>query len=524
MHVNETGAERSRRDALFRCGGMVSVKNLALGKVWLPNPRSPSPSASMSKRQRFEDSTPSLGDPRAEAGPEPIVAGDEPRRIRRRFFTIAAAVILASTIATASWVETRVREAWMQSMGETGALYLNSALAPVIQSFADNGALEPWDEAHLRWLIELGPLAGKVHVIKLWSLDGLLLFSTSGHADHAVSAEVRLAAAGEIQIDHESFVDPHGAAHQLVEIYAALRPGGEPRPVAVGEFYQDIEALDSGLARTRTMTVAMVLVLATLTAGLLYLTVRGAERTIVAQHAAIRRSAAEASRLAKRNAALRDAARDAQLEAIATNETFLRRVGLDLHDGPIQVLTFLKLKLELEAKSGVDGRDAARLVSETLRELRELSDGLVLPDLATRSPEEIVRIAATRHADLTGTSVAVEVSGLPETATDLLRVCLYRIVQEGLSNAYKHAAGRGQRVSAGLDGENVVLRVSDAGPRQAQAQTQGPARSGIGLAGLGSRVRAIGGTLDLDRSEDGTTLTAVLPLNSSLDEPRRASA
>jgi len=94
-------------------------------------------------------------------------------------------------------------------------------------------------------------------------------------------------------------------------------------------------------------------------------------------------------------------------------------------------------------------------------------------------------------------------------------VCAYRIVQESLSNASRHAPGAPVSVTIGHDPHAVLLRVEN-GPRRA-AGGPGPAGGpGHGLAGMRERVGLLGGSLAAGPSRDGGfVVSAVLPIIGS---------
>jgi signal transduction histidine kinase len=85
----------------------------------------------------------------------------------------------------------------------------------------------------------------------------------------------------------------------------------------------------------------------------------------------------------------------------------------------------------------------------------------------------------------------------------------YRIVQEALTNAGKHAPGAKVRVSVDRPDDRLVVRVVNGPPRQSPGQ---PASGGFGLVGLGERVRTLGGRLTAEpRLDGGFAVEAVLP-------------
>jgi signal transduction histidine kinase len=94
-------------------------------------------------------------------------------------------------------------------------------------------------------------------------------------------------------------------------------------------------------------------------------------------------------------------------------------------------------------------------------------------------------------------------------------VCAYRIVQESLSNAGRHAPGAAVTVSVDHDARAVRLRVSN-GPGSAAARS-GPERGrGHGLSGMHERVALLGGSLSVGpTAAGGFVVSAVLPLGET---------
>ena len=152
---------------------------------------------------------------------------------------------------------------------------------------------------------------------------------------------------------------------------------------------------------------------------ILFLMVRRAANLVSTYQASLRRNVVEATSLAAQNDRLRRVADDARLEAANSNENLLARIGQDLHDGPIQLVSLLMLKLtdpssHQQAASGSHGSGAQALTSRILAELRDISTGLVLPQLEGLTPNEILRLAVQNHEDATGTKVSSQIGDLPD--------------------------------------------------------------------------------------------------------------
>jgi hypothetical protein len=157
------------------------------------------------------------------------------------------------------------------------------------------------------------------------------------------------------------------------------------------------------------------------------------------------------------------------------------------------------------------------LTARILDELRHISTGLVLPQLEGLSPNEILRLAVQNHEDATGTNVSHQIVKLPEDLAPPLTTCLYRIVQEGLNNAFHHGEAVEQRVEVWADKESVVITVSDRGPGFLENNRANPrSRTGLGIAGLRNRVEALKGTFEMvSRCGVGTQIRAKLPVTGT---------
>jgi signal transduction histidine kinase len=142
--------------------------------------------------------------------------------------------------------------------------------------------------------------------------------------------------------------------------------------------------------------------------------------------------------------------------------------------------------------------------SRTLAELRALV-GALRPDLAPQcGVGDIARLA---HANGAGPRVDVHLNGDLEGLRPLVGAAMYRIAQESITNAIRHAR-RASRIDVRVSGERdcVRLTVRDDG----DAAT--PGSPGYGLVGMTERAELLGGTLDARANADsGWTVTAVLP-------------
>jgi signal transduction histidine kinase len=142
-----------------------------------------------------------------------------------------------------------------------------------------------------------------------------------------------------------------------------------------------------------------------------------------------------------------------------------------------------------------------KALDDAMREIRGICNGLVLPQIETAPVAEIMRLAVDDHERRTGTSVALALAGpLPEPGASE-KISIYRFVQEGLNNAYRHGQAKGQAVRAGMKAGRLFVDVSDSGPGFDPVLAEG-----LGLAGLRQRIESIGGQFEITSGPQGTRL------------------
>ena len=191
-----------------------------------------------------------------------------------------------------------------------------------------------------------------------------------------------------------------------------------------------------------------------------------------------------------------------------------RRLARELHDGLGQTLTALKHRLvQLGDAVDAEGRErldaAIALCGDALEDTRTLSRLLRPPILDDLGLEPALRALARTLAEASGLSIDVEVEALPPLDDDL-QTLVFRVAQEALNNAVKHANA----------GSVLVRLVARAGLLQLQVADDGvgcdPDRmlgsGGSGLGGMRERLRLYGGKLELHSAPgEGTRLRAVVP-------------
>lgn len=194
--------------------------------------------------------------------------------------------------------------------------------------------------------------------------------------------------------------------------------------------------------------------------------------------------------------------------AVDAQETELRRIERDLHDGAQARLVALGMSLGMaEQKLSDDPERAGQLLAEArigaehaLRELRDLARGIHPPVLADRGLGAALASLASSTPLPVGLSVEVEPRPAPAVES-----AAYFVAAEALANAVKHA--RAQRVDISIVrlGDSIELEIRDDGQGGADP-------AGSGLRGLRRRVEALDGRLSVNSPRGGpTTIRAELP-------------
>jgi len=200
-----------------------------------------------------------------------------------------------------------------------------------------------------------------------------------------------------------------------------------------------------------------------------------------------------------------------------------RRIARELHDSVGQYLAGLKINLH-QLENGVSTA-APQLIRETIdltdcaiQEVRTISHLLHPPLL-----EELGFISAARwYVDEYGKRSQVKVSLLVEEPMERLpkdvEIALFRVLQEALTNVYRHAAAQSVNVRIVCNDGHVSLTVADNGkgiPHEVLAKFHEGAAPGIGLAGMRERLAEFGGGIRVESSSGGSIVEAVIPTNGS---------
>jgi signal transduction histidine kinase len=212
---------------------------------------------------------------------------------------------------------------------------------------------------------------------------------------------------------------------------------------------------------------------------------------------------------------------------LAVTEQELQRIILDIHDGPVQKLfaalsqvSLLQTRLAhgdaLDAEGIVTLNRVSDLLESSLAEIKTSIGTFRPPEFARRRLLSVIEGLIIQHEEFTGCRVDFEPRGqIPEVSLPV-KIALYRILQEALSNAYRHAKVQTVIVRLAAREGKVRMDVIDDGSGFTPPPLVGPEATEraehIGLRGMRERVALVGGEFCIDSSPGtGTHIVVEVP-------------
>jgi signal transduction histidine kinase len=450
--------------------------------------------------------------------------------LTQRFTLVSLVVLVLGMVGISAWVSNEIEAGVVNRTGATTALFVNSFVAPHLQSLGTDGSLTKEDKWALSQLLRDTAFGQQIVAFKVWDLTGMVLYSTdpdTAGQRFEMDEELQRAAHGYVSSSLSTLDEPENAAQRaisprLLETYSPVRRTGTGQIIAIAEFYQKVDALEREMAAARSRSWLVVGGAMLFSFVLLTVFVSRIDRTIISQQYALNNQVSQLTNLLEQNRTLDERVRRAAARTAAVNERFLRRISAELHDGPVQDLALALLRMD-DALAAADLREGGHLTTikrsleHSLREIRSLAAGLGVPELDRLTPAEILRRVVRAHEQKTSTAVALAYDGLPQEATLPVKIILYRVVQEALRNAFHHAGGAGQQVNVRRLDAKLDIEVIDTGPGF-NAALINEFSDHLGLMGMRERVESIGGHFQIETGPGrGTRVSAQLPLHNNGD-------
>lgn len=452
--------------------------------------------------------------------------------LSNQFLLVIAAILLASTAIFGTWVGRQIEGNTVNRAAAIAAVYVESILGTQMDEWAGTGAVSADMRATLDRVFVNGPLRRKVVSFKLWSPDGRIIYSTEPGQEgrhYGLSAHLAAALRGTVQAGVSDLAEideqPERARWpQLLEVYVPVRHSGKGKVIAVAEFYHTMEHLDRDIRSSQLQSWVLVTLGAAAIFIMLYGLMRRASGTILAQQQDLRDQLHTLRAALDENEHMRERISEAGARTTALNEQLLRRIAADLHDGPAQALAFALMRFDelMLACSGrdPDAGDAPRdldaihkALRASLDELRAISAGLGVPGIAGLSLAATLQRAVRDVARDKDIAISTAIDESLDEAPLAVKITAYRLLQESLTNCWRHARGAAVRVRVEREPGNdaILIEVTDAGPGFDADAAGSSAR--LGLAFMRERVRLLGGDFTVATAPGhGTTLMARIPL------------
>lgn len=437
-----------------------------------------------------------------------------------RQYAIAAVLIIGIGMgAFGWWVASRIERGVIEHAAGNAALHVDSFIEPLLQDLASGEELSSAAKASIKSL-ETSELSGQsVRSIAVYDHSGRLVYATSETTLRENDACVKSAVSGNVASNLDrSGAGTGSASGPTLRICVPIHREGTSEIIAVAEIAESAGGLVADINKARFEAASILALLSLLMAGSLLGIVRRGGRTIEQQKDALAARVIELSGLLEQNNDLQRRLVDANRRSTDTNDRLLKRISAELHDGPVQLIALALLRLEGAKPMGEEAQKNSvdeefelieNVLRDALKEIRGMSSGLSIPKLETSTVEQAIEFAVRNHERRSRTRVKLEVANnIPKQGSKLFLTCLYRFIQEGLNNAFRHANGKDQAVHAFMERGDLVVEVRDGGPGFAEKPASGDTK-GLGLVGLSDRVETLGGKFDIvSKPGSGTCLSA----------------
>ena len=419
--------------------------------------------------------------------------------LTRKLAGAASCVVVFGMAFIAAFAANHAEHAIVHRFAVSTALYMDSFISPRVQELASKATLSEANRQALDNLLAPTAVGRPVVGFRIWAGDHIVY---SNHRDligkHFPPTDARSRAGeGHVAAELDQFnaddeVHIFALSAPILEIYAPIRETSSGRIVAIAETYE----IATDLKReVQTAWLLIWLVFAALSAAMISLLF-----SLVAH-------------LSRENEQYRARVGGANRRVSEMNELHMRRVGAELQNGPVQLVSLALLKLdslrELIARADLAGHPKGKDVetirhalSETLRDMRGLSASLLPSKIARLSLADALITAVRRHERRTGVPVPCTIGQLPTHVPFSLKACIYRLVQDVLADGCGGCSGR--EVSATCDGDVMQIEIL-AGP---QAGRHGSTDCEQRLAASRDRVEAMGGVFLVGTCLDTTSVTA----------------
>jgi signal transduction histidine kinase len=215
--------------------------------------------------------------------------------------------------------------------------------------------------------------------------------------------------------------------------------------------------------------------------------------------------------------------RDLSSRLLRVQDEERRRVARELHDSTGQALALLSMNVAvLQQEASRRDPELGQMVGKVDQSVRQLSDDVrtisyllhppLLDEMGLRSA---IRWFAEGFAERSKIEVNLQQLSDPGRLSLDLETAIFRVVQECLTNIHRHSGSPQAAIRLEKCSQGILLEVADHGrgiPAEKLAAVASGARMGVGLRGIGERVKSFGGDLKIESNQQGTRIKVILPM------------
>ena len=237
-----------------------------------------------------------------------------------------------------------------------------------------------------------------------------------------------------------------------------------------------------------------------------------------------------ADKMAKRRAAA-----ELDLRLLSLQEEVQQRIASDLHDSTCQHLSAASLNMMRLRRAVTEYGDAEKLIDDidasidqALREIRAFTYLLHPQNLLANGLKTTIEQFVSGFSARTSLRTILEVAPEVDQLSYERQRAVLRVIQEALMNVFRHARATEVKVTMQTTDTQLKLRVADNGRGMPVDKARSGPRAisfGVGIPAMRTRLRQLGGTLEIHSSSaaggQGTRLSAELPLSLRLKRARQ---
>jgi PAS domain S-box-containing protein len=203
--------------------------------------------------------------------------------------------------------------------------------------------------------------------------------------------------------------------------------------------------------------------------------------------------------------------RNRMIALVEGQEKERSRIAKDLHDGLGQLLNAIKMKANFILEENEYSEELFQLLDEALVETKKISENLLPSKLRDFDLSVCIKSLCKQMVTSTTAAISFDSFGVSSTLSELQKVNLYRIAQEGITNALKHGNSSHVHVQLNVVTDVLQLTIEDDGVGMMQENTN---VSKHGLLNMRDRTKVLNGKflIESDKSR-GTVIMVEVPLN-----------